>query len=345
MRSPRQHIPSSGAWLGDGEKYAMLGLNIKSDQAGFVDEVLSPEVAVLTQSAFTMPAHWREWLGSMRAEEVEECDVFVVAKMKSNKTAVLDEENQALQAKVWAFYRGLLLASRFSTAHKPVILTGAREENEIGVRQIQDLEAPTNCIFRGYPEVQQAAMRQAADLAAKVRKLGSIAKGDSHWRLFRVLHLYVSARPERDLLDRLHQYARCIDGLLLTRPGRGASDFKLRSALFIGGGHDNVMGEIYDNRSTIEHLHEDRLLEPFDRARRLELLRKEAIVEYIARTALFRIVGDESLWPHFANRDGLERFWALDADARQEVWGPCINPLDAVAEFDPKYIHDEHLRA
>jgi hypothetical protein len=264
--------------------------------------------------------------------------------VKSKQVGVLDGENQALQAKVWAFYRGLLLASRFSPAHTPVILTGAREENEIGVRQIQDIEAPANCIFRGYPEVPQAALRQAAELATKLEKLRSIAKGDSHWRLFRVLHLYVSTRPVRDLLERLHQYARCIDGLVVTRAGRGASDFKGRSALFIGGGHNDLMGDIYDNRSTIEHLHEDRLLEPFDRAKRLDLLRTEAIVEQMARTALMRIVGNENLWPHFANRVGLERFWALSDEERQKIWGPCINPLDALAEFDPKYIHDEHLR-
>jgi hypothetical protein len=265
--------------------------------------------------------------------------------MKSKQVAVLDGENQSLQAKVWAFYRGLLLASRFSPAHKPVILTGAREGCEIGVRQIQDLEPPANCIFRGCPEVPQAALRQAGDLATKLAILGSIAKGDSHWRLFRVLHLYVSTRPVRDLLDRLHQYARCIDGLVLTRAGKGASDFKARSALFIGSGHHDVLADIYDNRSTIEHLHEDRLLEPFDRARRLDLLRREAIVEYIARSALLRIVGNEELWPHFANRDGLERFWALTAEERQKTWGACVNPLDALVEFEPKYIHDEHLRA
>ncbi|SRR6266404_1761077 len=101
-------------WLGKGEKYALLGLNIKCDQAGFTDEQISPDLTVLTRSAFKMPSHWREWLGSIRAEEVEGCDLFILAKMKSKQIGVLDGENQALQAKVWAFYRGLLLASRFA---------------------------------------------------------------------------------------------------------------------------------------------------------------------------------------------------------------------------------------
>jgi hypothetical protein len=85
-----------------------------------------------------------------------------------------DGENQALQARVWSFYRGLLLTSRFATAHKPVILTGSREDDEIGVRQTQDLETPAECVFRGYPEVSQAELRQAADLAVQLGEIPTV---------------------------------------------------------------------------------------------------------------------------------------------------------------------------
>jgi hypothetical protein len=88
-------------WLGAGEKYALLGLNIKTDQAGFADEQLSADLSVLTGSAFKMPSHWRERLGSIRAEEVEDCDLFILSKMPSKQADVLDGENQVLQAKVW----------------------------------------------------------------------------------------------------------------------------------------------------------------------------------------------------------------------------------------------------
>jgi hypothetical protein len=88
-----------------------------------------------------------------------------------------------------------------------------------------------------------------------------------------------------------------------------------------------------------------RLLEPFDRLKRLDLLRKEAIIEHIARTALRRIVLNENLWPHFANRKGLEAFWTLAPDVRRAIWGDPVNPLDALTEFDPKYIQDGDLGA
>ena len=100
------------------------------------------------------------------------------------------------------------------------------------------------------------------------------------------------------------------------------------------------MGEIYDVRSAVEHLHDNRYLEGFDRETRLDLIKKEAIIEHIARTALARIIGDSRLWPHFANTESLASFWALPEDERRRIWGEPIDPLEAVADFDPHYIHD-----
>ena len=103
------------------------------------------------------------------------------------------------------------------------------------------------------------------------------------------------------------------------------------------------MGELYDIRSAVEHLHEDRYVETFDREVRLELVKKEAIVEYIVRTALARITGHDTLWPHFGNSAALEEFWALPLDKRQKYWGDPIDPMVPVADFDPTYLHDGHL--
>lgn len=115
----------------------------------------------------------------------------------------------------------------------------------------------------------------------------------------------MEARTTGDILERIHQDSRCIDGLILPKPGKTTQQFKSRSELFIGPGHHDTMGEIYDVRSAVEHLHENRYLETFDRQLRLELLKKEAIIEYIARTALAQIVVNSSLWPHFSNTPAL----------------------------------------
>ena len=86
-----------------------------------------------------------------------------------------------------------------------------------------------------------------------------------------------------------------------------------------------------------------RYLETFDREVRLDLVAKEAIVEYIIRSALARIICNDALWPHFGNTAALNVFWSLSLDEQRDIWGDPIDPLEALAEFDPKYLHNGRL--
>ena len=55
------------------------------------------------------------------------------------------------------------------------------------------------------------------------------------WRLRRTLqYLYWRHVRLQDTLDRLHQYCRCIDGLILPDAGETKRQFKSRTELFIG---------------------------------------------------------------------------------------------------------------
>jgi hypothetical protein len=201
--------------------------------------------------------------------------------------------------------------------------------------------------------VEAARWRDAADPtsnpceidgnASQIRAIEiSSLPGDS-WRLFRVLHLYLQARTIRDNMDRLHQYCRCIEGLIVSEPGQGRSRFKRRTELFIGPRHYTLMGETYDVRSDVEHLHENKHLEVFDRTARLGLVKKLEIMEYIARSALVRILLTVKLWAHFANTDALKAFWALSKDYQRTLWEAPIDPNAAIAEFDPRYISNADL--
>jgi hypothetical protein len=135
-------------WIADGEKYALLGLSVKITDPSIARLDLSPHFQIIGGSDFRIPNEWREWLGSIRVEEVEACDLFIAAKLKSAAPDVLDGENILLTNRLWAFYRGLLLSSTFATAEKPVILTGSCRDGEIGFRQQQDIDAPVPNDFR-----------------------------------------------------------------------------------------------------------------------------------------------------------------------------------------------------
>jgi hypothetical protein len=115
-----------------------------------------------------MPRHWREWLGTIRAEQVEGFDLFLISKTHSARPDILDHENNALRQHAWLFYVGLLLSSTFATAHLPVMLTGARQDGEIDVRQQQDFDSPAPRIFRPYPPVFADDTRLAAQLGTQL---------------------------------------------------------------------------------------------------------------------------------------------------------------------------------
>lgn len=163
------------------------------------------------------------------------------------------------------------------------------------------------------------------------------------WRFLRTLGVYIDSRATTAEVDRIHQYCRCIEGLILPEIGKTRKQFMSRTELFIGPRHHELMGELYDIRSHAEHLREDRYLEPFKRDVRIDLVRKEAIVEQIVRTSLARIVKRAELWPHFGNTASLERFWALSRDQWRKIWGSPIDPMASISEFEPKDLGDDVL--
>jgi hypothetical protein len=333
---------NSSSWVDDGEKYAVTALSVKLADPVPLQE-MAPHYWVFAGSRFEMPAYWREWLGAIRTEQVEDSNLFLLSKMRSEAPEIVDAETVELKRYAGHFYAGLLLASLFAPAHRPVMLVGYRQNGEINVRSQDDFAPAIPSMVRHYPPVTLAELQLATKIATQIAAIETTTLTGGHRRLFRVLHLYLETRTIQDNMDRLHQYCRCIDGLIVPDTGKTRKQFKSRTELFIGPNHHDMMGATYDVRSDVEHLHENKHLEVFDRKARLELVKKLEMMEYIARSALVRIVLDGNLWPHFANTPALQSFWALDDPQRRALWGATINPSDALADFDPRYISDAQL--
>jgi hypothetical protein len=335
---------NSASWIDDGDKYAVIALAVKLDDPVPIQQ-MTPHHWAFADKSFHMPPHWREWLGTIRTQEVEGSNLFLLGKMRSQAPDILDGENAELKRRVGHFYSGLLLASPFAPAHSPVMLSGSCRHGEIGVRSQDNYEPPIPSMVRHYPPVTLADLQLAAKLAEQIAALEVAPLNGGHWRLFRVFHLYLEARAIRDNMDRLHQYCRCIDGLIVSKQGEAKAQFKSRTELFIGPRHHTLMGDTYAVRSDVEHLHENKHLEVFDRSARLDLVKKLEMMEYIVRSALVRILLDPNLWPHFANTTALPAFWALGESERRKLWGDFIDPNDALADFDPSDISDGQLGA
>ena len=94
------------------------------------------------------------------------------------------------------------------------------------------------------------------------------------------------------------------------------------------------MGDIYAIRSDVEHLHEHKYLEVFDRATRLDLMQKEAVAEYVARN---------TPGAHHRNAEPVAAFWELGAAAqildieRRSTWEALGNRRHK-SEGSPQWI-------
>ena len=341
------------SWIEEGEKFAIVGLNVQVDaRLGQVD--LPGGLTVLRNVAFELPDHWRDWLGALRSEEVEECTLFLVAKMPAKNLNVVDADDQLLQDRVAHWYGGLMLVTKFFQLNDPFLASGNRDREDVDVRHFQVLQPPHKSIVDYYSPITRSELVRAALIGERLGSFQGPWRSD-HWRLLRCLGIYQAARCDRDILNRIHQFVRCIEGLIApkkmgeidaagrrNRQGTKAQ-FKRRTELFVGVSHHELMSDMYEVRGEIEHLHEYRFLEHYDRDERLRLAKLEAISEWIARDCLSRILLDPALTAHFGSVVALDRFWAMDEPSRRAVWGAPIDPTIPISSFRFDHVNDSEL--
>jgi hypothetical protein len=264
--------------------------------------------------------------------------------MRAAEPSTVDADNQLLQRRVADWYMGLMLVTKFFQSDDPFIASGICQNSEIDIRQFQPLEPSSRTIVDNYPSISKEDLTRAASIGARLESF----KGPwqpSHWRLLRCLGIYQSARCDRDVLNRIHQFTRCIEGLIVPNQGETRKQFKRRTSIFVGPDHHDLMGELYDVRSHIEHLHENRYLEQFDRSTRIRLAELEAVSEWVARCSLARILLDPALTAHFGSVDALAQFWARGEAACRTTWGDPLDPLAPLSGFRFKYVSDARLGA
>lgn len=328
-------------WIAEGEKFSLIGLQVATDSS-VADGPIAEGLEAYTSLKLEFDGHWREWLGSIRLEDIEACTLILVSRGKSRAPGILDGENQALSRNVGLWYTGLMLACPLNAWQDPITAGGALYRGDLEFREVGTLEAPHDSTVSSRSEVSVEHLVEAGRIASIMAEL--VASSDVRlWRLMRCLEIYQKARKLRDPMDRIHQFARCVEGLLATAPGQSKKQFKSKTELFIGPHHRETMGTIYDIRSEVEHLHEDLRLEPFDRARRLEIAKMEIVVGELARRVLLRIFGDAALAVRMGSRDDLETFWQRDLAERQNIWGPTLDPLAPLQGLREDHISDEEL--
>ena len=331
-------------WLSDNEKYALIALDVRVRQRIPLQQFApgywaSTDIRLRGSAALARMARHNPNRGTCAQHPYSPVQNGVL-----NPSGARHAKSSSLSDRCGASISALLLSSTFTPDEPPMALTGGGKDGEWDVLQQSSVGLTAASLVRRFPSVKASEVEQAARFGALHEQLIASPPPGGAWRFVRALTVFVEGRQTRELVDRLHQFCRCIDGLILSEPGKGSKQFKSRTELFIGPGHHNLMGQIYSIRNDIEHLHEHKYLEVFDRPTRLDLAEKEAIAEDIARKALGHILSTPTLWPHFGNSVNLASFWQRDATDRQSLWGAgMIDPADALSNYDPDAISDGEL--
>jgi hypothetical protein len=126
-----------------GENYSLLALDAGTDVREVVD--LGHGYLALPLGGFGLPAHWKEWLGTMRTEAIERATLVLMAKAASFSAGVLGDESQRLQLRLGNLYWGLLASGRVRVEGAGTQLTGGYDADGISVRQVGDVDHIITC--------------------------------------------------------------------------------------------------------------------------------------------------------------------------------------------------------
>lgn len=324
------------------QKFSFVALSVN------VDDGL-PEVMPFHQGLWAtrhlpvaLDEDWTKWIGTIRAERIAEgCNLFLCASTASKEPGILDGENQQLNSAVMRLFDGLMLAGNVNVTATPIMIGGAYQQDGLTVRSISDLRAPLIPAGVDYEEI-------TADMVGLAYRhmMGRIGfeKTTTYDRIARVLFIFDNAVCTHSVHERLHQFCRCLEGLILPAVSKTTRQFVSRTELFVGPSQHEAMRTLYEMRSKVEHMHDyDWPPDLAERDRRLLVMRRAALVQELARVCISRFLVTKDVWPYYAHPDKLAQFWGLPASDRQKLWGSPFD-LNLIDEkFDPAELTDERL--
>ena len=84
--------------LPEGHKFACVCLVYAGVDRTLKDQLLDlgSGVRAIFGSPFEIEGHWREWLGTVKAQNLAQTSLALLAHAQSNRPGVLDDENEAL---------------------------------------------------------------------------------------------------------------------------------------------------------------------------------------------------------------------------------------------------------
>jgi hypothetical protein len=273
---------------------------------------------------------WNEWIGSIRTDRLKEANFVLFVEEPSDNPEIVDAVHQRLGDDLTWLFCLMHLHSDFQ-CETPELLCGSSEQGAPNIRQMRQLP-----IFYQSKGSRRAPITKGLLEEAVVHRAGVAAieanKGEFQ-RTMRGLKILLNGLQQRSGQDRLHQFVRSLEALILPGITKTKKHFAHRCQTFARPGNDtrDLLKQAFDMRSDTEHVHRwnrSVLNHPEDQRENLCLQRTRQI-EHLACDAYSRLLYDPALRDHFRTDDTISAFWNLLDHERRKLWG---KPLDITTE-------------
>lgn len=328
------------------DKFALITLPFPQIDGGITELSLGSDIWLTKHAPLNLTANWREWIGTIRNEQFQKANGFLIIKCPASQPSILDGENQTLMQQICYVLDGLLIVTTPYCQSPPFLITGANVDGTVSVRGIQELTQP---VCKAFNQSSIMGKLNVCDFQ-QAKKLGdaleSVNANPAHSRIKRALSAFFAGIRDTRSEERLHQFCRSIDGIIFSRKGQGKRDFRERACDFIDTKPDDIMDEIYEMRSAVEHLRpaESEVQNTDLRRRRLRVLERSVQSEAIARFALQRVLLNNNLLRQFEDDQAIERFWTNPENTRRNEWGTPLNFNNELQSLlDQQFVDDADL--
>lgn len=273
---------------------------------------------------------WKEWIGSLRMERLGRANVVLFVEEPSSNPEILDAVHQRLKKGLSRLFYMLHLRAGVEIAEGADLLCGSSENGVPGIRQMSEM--PTFHQSKGWTRapITQAWLEDSLVLRAGVVAMD--AEKTKFRRVIRGLNTLFNGLKETGQ-DRLHQFVRSLEALILPEIGKTEKQFVHRCQTLARAGDDTraLLKEAFAMRSGTEHLNPwDHAVQSYPADQREDVCwHRTRQIEHLACNAYSRLLRNDALRQHFETEAAIAAFWKLQDEQRRAIWG---KPLDIALE-------------
>lgn len=303
-----------------GDKFVFLGIQNTALADGLqLPIVLSPTLQVAAEFPEMPNGIWPAEIGRMRMERIGRCNLAILCREASDRPEILD--HQTLRSQVFRLWHGILFTG-IPYSENVHMMCGNVTAEGFQFRQIGNDEFKVNLELPRV-EIDEAKLRRAF---AVLQGLEAMAASQNFKRVKRGYRSLLEGIKGNYADHRLHYMVRAMDALIRTPAGAGRAVFVHKcNTTFLDGRppHAEILGDIFDLRSWIEHQKEiedfpERILDAAERRAARERLVRQ--VEVLVLAVYARLTLDAGVRAHFETDATSDAFWAkLDGD-RRAAW-------------------------